>query len=181
MSVLRVQDGPDPLVAALYKLGSALASEPAPSYTLSGMLYAVDGWIFLGVPNALVRGVFSALDEPGAELPPSGPGGRFTAHITVFRPDEVEKLGGIDAVTERGKRFRYTLGRLVEFRPEGWKEMEACWAFLVHSPELQELRRSYGLSSLPNEGRNPFHITVAVRRKGVLGRNDTSKGRDEGD
>jgi hypothetical protein len=46
----------------------------------------------------------------------------------------------------------------------------------VHSPELQELRRSYGLSSLPNDGKFDFHITVAIRRKNVLGRNTVSKG-----
>ena len=27
------------------------------------------GWVLLSVPNALVRGCFAALDEPGVELP----------------------------------------------------------------------------------------------------------------
>jgi 8-oxo-dGTP pyrophosphatase MutT (NUDIX family) len=44
----------------------------------------------------------------------------------------------------------------------------------VASPELAALRKSYGLSALPNED-HPFHITVAVRRKNVLGPNEVAK------
>lgn len=150
------------------------------SYNLSGMLYIKDGshgtWGMLSVPNALVHGVFSAMDETGIELPPSGSDEKLNAHITVFRPDEIKMLGGADKMkNDRGKRFVYTVGRLVSFDPRGWPEMAKAWVLRVHSPELQSLRRSYGLSSLPNDGKFDFHITVAVRRKKVLGRNETSK------
>ncbi len=152
------------------------ASTPEPAYNLTGQLYlAPSGWILLSVPNALVRGVFSAMQEPGIELPP-GPDGKLNAHITVFRPDELEQIGGADKVTERGKTFSYTIGRLVTVEPDGWSEMRRVWFLTAHSEQLQALRRSYGLSSLPKEGQHPFHITCAVLRKGVLGRNETSKG-----
>ena len=85
-------------------------------------------------------------------------------------------LGGPERFkNDRGKSFRYTLGRLVELEPDGWPDMASCFMLRVHSPELQVLRRSYGLSSLPNDGQYQFHITVAVRRRGVLGRNDKGK------
>ena len=133
-------------------------------------------WIMLSVPNAMVHGVFQAMDEPGIELPSSGLDKRLDAHISVIRPDEVKLLGGPEALkNDRGKTFRYTLGRLVEVNPRGWPEMERCWFLRVHSPELQALRRSYGLSSLPKDGEQDFHITVAVRRRGILGRNTKRK------
>lgn len=180
MDLLNPFAAPPPYELAWAVLGAARCKDAAdvfPSYSLSGQLYAApSGYVLLAVPNALVRGAFSALDVSGVELPPSGPEGGLNAHVTVFRPEEVAQLGGIDRITERGKRFAYTLGRLVEFTPDGWPDMDRCYAILVHSPALQELRRSYGLSSLPNEGRHAFHVTVAVRRRGVLGRNDKAKG-----
>jgi len=168
-----------------YRLGEKLASDASPSYSLRGLLHTTRGggdqgadkvWGLLSVPNALVRGVFDAMDENGVELPLSGPEGRLNAHITVLRPDEIAMCGGPEAFTkDRGRAFRYTLGRLVEFDPAGWPEMSRCWAIRCHSPELQQMRRSYGLSGLPDNGKYDFHITVAVRRRGVLGRNDKAK------
>lgn len=146
------------------------------AYNLYGRLYATPGgWIMLSVPNSLVRGIFSAMHEPGAELPPSGEDGQLNAHISVMRPEEVEIAGGVDAVTERGKQFAYTIGRLYSVEPDGWSKMERVWFLGVHSPALQELRRSYGLSSLPNDGKFAFHVTCAAKRRGITGRNVKSK------
>ena len=76
-------------------------------------------------------------------------------------------------MTERGHSFNYTLGPLREITPTGWEDISRCWAIEVKSPELQKLRKSYGLSPLPKG--YEFHITVAVRRKKVLGPNDVAK------
>lgn len=178
MSLIHIQDGVPTYHAILFADGQALAKKAAdsePSYALSGMLYlASTGFAMLSVPNALVRGVFAAMDEAGVELPP-GPEGEFNAHITVLRPEEITALGGPEKLTERGKRFQYRLGGLVSAVPAGWPEMAKVWMLRVHSPELQALRRSYGLSSLPHDGKFDFHISVAVRRKSVLGRNEKRK------
>lgn len=164
----------------LYEVGLKMASAQTPAYDLAGMFHVAEHedqtWGLVTVPNALVRGVYAAMDAPGAELPPTNDGGRLNAHITVLRPDEIVQIGGADKLKpDRGKQFNYTLGRLVTFRPAGWPGMERAWAVRVHSPDLQRLRRSYGLSSLPNEGKYDFHVTVAVRRSGVLGRNERRK------
>ena len=178
-SILGTQDGGYAEQAILFARGFGLEKEAAdrkPAYNLSGQLYlASSGFLLLSVPNAFVRGVFSAMDEPGVELPPSGPDGQLQAHITVMRPDELAMIGGADKVTERGKRFAYTLGRLYSVDPDDWAGVSRVWYVKVHSPELQQLRRSYGLSSLPDDGNKEFHITVAVRRRGVLGTNGTAK------
>ena len=181
MSILAVTNNLPLHFKHTYDLGVKIAGDTSPSYAMSGMLYGKtsekhDGsWVMLSVPNALVRGVFAGMDEPGIELPPSSEAGGLMAHISVMRPEEIDIIGGLDKITERGKRFSYRIGGLTHCVPDGWKEMSDCWFLKVHSPELQQLRRSYGLSSLPKNGEFDFHITVAVRRKGVLGRTDKAK------
>lgn len=182
MSILQPTDGPTPLTVALIAAGMRLVKEagaPVPAMNLAGTLYlSSSGYLLLGVPNALVRGVYQAMREPGVELPPGGPGGEFNAHITVFRPEEVAKIGGPEKVTERGKQFHYALGRLMSLdTPNGWEEISKVWYLRVHSIELQNLRKSYGLSATPNEGKYDFHVTVAVRKKNVLRDNEKAVSR----
>lgn len=160
------------LVTTFYKSSAA----PEKTYALAGRLYlSRSGWILLTVPNAIVRGVFDAMDEPGLEMPPSGPDGSLNAHISVIRPEELEQVGGGDKVSERGHMFRYNLGPVKTVNPGGWPEMAKVWFIEVNSPELQNLRKSYGLSALPNDNKYKFHITIAVRRKRVLQNNDRKK------
>jgi hypothetical protein len=145
------------------------------THALSGELYASQsGWILLDVPNALVRGAFTALNEHGVELPTKS-NGQLNAHISVMRPEEIEQIGGIDKVTERGHHFHYTLGPIQEVKPSGWDEMSKVWFIQVRSTELQNLRKSYGLSPKPKDGEHDFHITIAVRRKKILHDNEISK------
>jgi hypothetical protein len=178
VSLLRSDAGPPPWEAAILEAGRQLtkaAGDATPAYNLAGTLYLDrSGWLLLSVPNALVRGVFAAMSEPGAEMPRDDQTGGLNAHVSVMTPAELELAGGADKVGERGKQFRYTLGRLVEAEPADWPGVAKVWFLRVHSPELQDLRRSYGLSSLPG-GTRDFHVTCALRRRGVLGRNDTRK------
>lgn len=148
---------------------------PTTSYGLAGRLYvSKSGWGLLSVPNALVRGAFDALDEQGVELP-TNDDGMLQAHISVFRPEDIEQIGGKDKLTERGHSFRYTLGRVKTVTPQGWDEMSKVWMIEAHSPALERLRKSYGLSALPKDGRFKFHITIGVRRKHILTNSDVSK------
>lgn len=153
-------------------------SIPKPVRKLSGRLIgSASGWLLLEVPNALVRGLFAALDVPGAELPPGYGGGPLRAHISVMRKAEVDSLGGVGKISEIGKRYRYQLGELKEVKPGGWEEMDRAWLVEVSSPDLETLRKSYGLPPEPVVDGEvyKFHITVAVRRKGILRKNDLSK------
>lgn len=148
------------------------SAEATATYSLGGRLYvSSSGFLMLSVPNAFVRGAYDALEEAGAELPP-GPNGTLNAHISVARPEELEAIGGAHKITERGHVFRYNLGKLKTCVPSGWAEMARVWFIEVQSPELQNLRKSYGLSPLP---KYPFHISVAVRKKNVLRNNETKK------
>jgi hypothetical protein len=166
-------DLPDQMVYETGKELVKLSAEAEATYSLGGRLYvSSSGFLMLSVPNAFVRGAFDALDEIGAELPP-GPDGKLNAHISVARPEEVEAMGGADKITERGHVFRYTTGKVKTCIPSGWDEVSRVWFIEVQSPELQNLRKSYGLSPLP---RYPLHITIGIRKKNVLRDNDVAKG-----
>ena len=143
---------------------------------LYGQLVAPSsGWLMLRVPNDIVRGLYASLDEVGIELPLYE--GRLDAHISVARPEELEAIGGKAVVNELGKRFAYQLGPIRTVKPLAWEGVDRVWMVSISSPELQKLRRSYGLSGLPMKGKKtlPFHMTIAVRKKGILRDNETSK------
>jgi 8-oxo-dGTP pyrophosphatase MutT (NUDIX family) len=172
--------------AELYKQGNAhgwLAKSAAAvaSHYLAGRLYmAKSGWLLLAVPNALVRGVFDAMTDAGVELPlagvlnvPNVDKELLNAHISVMTAEEAAKIGAGN-INERGQSFKYSLGPVKELAPKNIDGVSKLWAIQVSSPELSALRKSYGLSALPKD--EPFHITVAVRRTGVLRENTVSKG-----
>ena len=158
------------------QLGAELTKSADVAYNLRGQLYAdARGWLLLRVPAGLVRGVFAAMKEPGIELPPYDyDDDRFVACLTVMTQDETDGIG-VDNIKERGQEFSYTLGRLVEFAPADWPGVEKVFALVVHSPELQKLRLSYGLTALPHRDTGAFHVPVAVLKRGVLGRTATSR------
>jgi hypothetical protein len=110
---------------------------------------------------------------PGVELPLRD--GKLNAHITVMRPDDIAKIGGADKITERGHVFTYSLGATKSVKPNNWDGVGRVWYVTVKSPELEALRRSYGLSSLPNDGKHDLHVTTAIRKKMVTQNNSVSK------
>lgn len=157
-------------LGCFFKAGASIQTVHA----LSGELQiSSTGYGILQVPNSLVRGVFQALDVIGATLPEKPGGGGLNAHITVFRPEEIKEIGGADQISEWGRRFYYTLGPVQELAPDTWDDNAATmWMIQVKSRELERLRKSYGLSALPRKASKEmdFHITVAVRPRGVFSR-----------
>lgn len=151
------------------------AAEPVNAPALAGrLILSRSGWALLEVPNGLVRGLFATLQAPGAALPYDAEG-LLRAHISVMHKDEVAALGGPAKLTERGQLFHYQLGPVRTVRPASWRGVSQVWFVTVRSPELQQLRKTYGLTPLPHNGEFDFHITFAVRKTGVLGKNETSK------
>ncbi len=144
-------------------LMSKAAQDAELSYDLHGALYlSRGGGLMMAVPNALARGAFDALHVPGAKLPPGPDGGQFNAHVVVMRPAEIEKIGGPAKIKERGKQVRYSLGPVRTVRPTSWPAIRRIWFIEIRSPELERIRKSYGLSSLPRDGKHPFHCVFAV-------------------
>lgn len=133
------------------------------SYELRGRLVVTPkNWVLLEVPNAIGNGAFQALHVPGAEQPTSSRNGRYNAHISAMRPDELATIGGAAALKERGEQFGFTLGPVRTIaNPAGWPEVSKCWVIEARSTPLMQLRRAYGLG----EPTYPFHITFAVLKR----------------
>lgn len=128
---------------------------------LSGTLHRThDGFVYLNVSNDIINGFFRGLDEEGVVQPPyrepkyNGIG----AHISVMDPEEMEGR----TLSELGKKFKYQVSGIFTVDPQRGK-MQRIWALEVQSPELEELRRRYGLP--PKLRGHDFHITFAVRYK----------------
>jgi len=151
----------------------ALALFKVASPQLKGKLYlSASGFLLLSIPNAIGRGMFSALNVPGLELPTDY--GPYNAHCTIMTPEEVASVGASN-IKERGRDFAFQLGAIREIIPAASSGYSKVWAASVRSAELAKLRRSYGLSSQPVANTRPFHVTIGVRKKHVLNENSTSK------
>lgn len=138
-------------------------------HALAGRLQAgPNGNLELTVPSSLIKGVFDALDEPGAEFVVRN--NRTESAIKVMTTEEVDKLGGISHITERGHSYHYTLGPIVELPATG--DYEKLWAISIKSDDLESIRKSYGLETSPQLG---FYIPVGCKKKRVTEDNEVSK------
>lgn len=145
------------------------SAEHTSVHALAGRLQAgPNGNLELTVPSSLIKGVFDALDEPGAEFVVRN--NRTECAIKVMTKEEVDKLGGTSHITERGHSYHYTLGPIVELPATG--EYEKLWAISIKSDDLESIRRSYGLETSPQLG---FYIPVGCKKKRVTEDNSVSK------
>jgi hypothetical protein len=173
MSLIATTNLPDVRHFRIYD--AVLDLEKRAAVRMTGLLQVTgSGYLLVGVPTSLVRGVYDAMDEPGISLPGSVDGGALRAGIVVMTPEELESIGGAAEITERGKQFAYHLGSLEEAPATNWPGVSVCWHLRIHAPELGKLRRTYGLSTKV-EGDNDLSIVVACRKTGVLTSNATSK------
>lgn len=153
------------------------ASDATINYSLRGKLYiSSSGWLLMQVPNDLGRGAFDALHEPGVVLPSRSSTDRYNAHVSVMTAAEVAKIGGPDKITERGHDVAYTLGPVKTVAPTTWDGVSMVWYIAVRSPELEKIRKSYGLPPLIKD--HDFHITFAIRRTHALRNDGVSKAAD---
>ena len=179
MSLLSAVDLPDVELLKIWNLGRQESKRAGAS--LAGLLQGLkSGHLFLSVPTPLIRGIYDSLAEPGITLPYRGAEEALRTGIVVMSPKEVEKVGGLSAIKERGQQFRYYLGEIVETPAYGHVGVSRCWRMKVSSPELKTLRYSYGLPD-KIDGKHGFSIEIAHRRSGVLGKNDISRSADTSD
>jgi hypothetical protein len=144
---------------------------------LSGLLQLTrERALALAVPASLVRGVFDALHEPGVTLPTYDTSPAVVrANVLVMTAKEVEEVGGAATIVERGRSFKYRLRELVELPAKNWPGVTRCWHLRVDSPELSQLRVSYGLSRKLNNNQDDFSVVVAYRKAGVLAGNAVTR------
>jgi hypothetical protein len=151
MSLLSVTDLPDYRHLLLYDVLRDV--EKRAEVKMTGLLQATSsGYLIVGVPTALVRGVFDAMHEPGISLPSVVDDGALRAGIVVMTPEEVSQLGGPNQIQERGKHFTYHLGNLEEAPAKGWPGVATCWHLRIKSAHQTGGRvRFFDCGGLPED------------------------------
>lgn len=124
---------------------------------LEGHLIISNGYIYLKVDDAYIHKLAPMLEladqgfrEPPFFRTPNSPG----AHISVFLENEHV------FPKEVGQIFHFELRDIIIVRSSKY----ASYAILqVESPELENLRKKYGLKGKPNG--HDFHISLAKKRE----------------
>jgi len=75
--------------------------------------------------------------------------------------EELEKVGRI---REHGQEFEFFLESVESCEAKEWEEMDRVYFVQCRSPQLENLRKRYGLSG-KIKGDHEFHITIAVKPK----------------
>ena len=84
------------------------------------------------------------------------------AHISVISGKEARSL---ESVEELGQEFFFILKDCIKVQPATWKAVDELYILVVEAPELDVLRKKYGLPPKPHE----FHITIGVEAKSIKG------------
>lgn len=120
-----------------------------------------DGFLYVDMPDELLDAFIKMIDDPKAKKPPYNTKkmNNVGAHVSVAYKDEMEDK----EIKELGDEFECEIKGLVSLDPQGWNAMNRVWFLELDAPELENLRKSYGLSKKLNG--HKFHITVATRKK----------------
>jgi hypothetical protein len=114
-----------------------------------------DGFVYLKVDNDYIYKILPLLNLPDYITPPyfrrkNSPG----AHISVIYVKERKNL---PKITELGKTFLFELSTFKMVPPKRHKYV----VLTVSSPDLENLRKKYGLSPLLQG--HDFHITIGKK------------------
>lgn len=140
-----------------------LASDAADVVFTGELRQTSDGFVFVDVPNSIYSGFLPLLGQ-GIEQPPKNERhyDDIGAHISVIKRKEIEE--NQIQFKDVGKKISYKmLGVQKVDNPDGWDEMEAVWFIPVLAPDLEAVRKSYGLS--PTIKDHDFHITLGVKKR----------------
>ena len=123
-----------------------------------------DNYVYLNISNNVVNGLVSLIDYEGVEKPPYDlkSFNNVGAHISVIGTSEYED-NDLRCIQEVGKEFNFTFKNIKSTNPDGWDEMKKVYFVQVKSPELEKLRKKYGLPKLIDG--HEFHITIGVEKQ----------------
>ncbi|MFZ0564627.1 MAG: hypothetical protein WAM28_00290 [Chlamydiales bacterium] len=109
-----------------------------------------NGYLYLDLPNEYISELLPLINCPGQMIPPphfeSKQG--IGAHISVIDTDERIKHD-IWEIDEIGQTFNFEIKEVRSTKIKWRKITKKIWVLTFNSPQLEELRESYGLSSTP--------------------------------
>jgi len=124
-----------------------------------GILKNSDKFIYVDVDNEYIHKLISFIQDDGFIEPPYfGTSDLVGAHISVIYQEEMGKYN-LDEIKECGNTISFIPKGCQIIRPVSWPEMEQVCFIVVESPELDRIRKKYGLP----KGEHEFHITIGVK------------------
>jgi len=158
-SALLVQFDTRPVKVAFKK--TAKLSDRKKEKIKGRLMQTEDGFLYIDLPDQLLDVFTEMIEDPKAKKPPyhTKKMNNVGAHVSVAYKDEMEDI----KVKELGDEFYCGIKGFVSLDPEGWNEMDRVWFLELDAPELEDLRKSYGLSKKLNG--HEFHATVAIKKK----------------
>lgn len=117
-----------------------------------------DGFVYLKVDDRYINQLLFRLPYHQYAMPPyfrrpNAPG----AHISVFYTDERNQTGKI---SEIGQKYSFKITGIALVPPKSHEYL----VLEVEAPDLEQLRKKYGLSPLLKG--HKFHITVGKKKRG---------------
>ena len=119
-----------------------------------------DGFIYLKVSEEYLDKLFVILQEIYGDDLIKG-SSLVGAHVSVIRPSIGEPA--FWGISELNNTFEFSPLRLGTVVPDLDPKWERVWILEIHSPALEDLRLSYGLSPRVGNTDNAFHITIATK------------------
>jgi len=128
-----------------------------------GVLKMTDRFVYVDLDDAYIHSLLPFIQEEGFEEPPyfNIPNGAG-AHISVVYPEEMQKYK-LNKIAECGKTIYFTLKTCKVVHPSTWKEVDEVYVIVVEAPELEKIRKKYGLPKQTYE----FHITIGIKPKHI--------------
>jgi len=130
-----------------------------------GLLQEVKGqFIYVKVDDLYIYKLLDFIRNEGYEEPPYfGQPDLVGAHISVIYPDEMQN-GKIEPIDELGKVICFQIKGCEIVHPPNWKDVDQVYILTLYAPELDEMRKKYGLPKRKYD----FHITIGIKRKTAL-------------
>jgi len=126
-----------------------------------GILKKSESFVYVDVDDEYIHKLITFIQKDGFEEPPYFVNSDSVgAHITVMYEDEVKKYG-IGEIQECGEKIYFTPKECKIVHPPRWQEMDEVYFIVVEAPELDRIRKKYGLTKKEYD----FHITIGVKPK----------------
>lgn len=138
--------------------------EQAKEYPLEGRLQQTkDGYTYVKVDDRYITDLIRLIDTTGRMRMPRSMTTKngIGAHISVFYANELQKLK-IHELPELGEKYSFKI-KEIQTIDQQVLPRQRLWIITVEAPELEQLRRSYGMKPLLKG--HEFHITIGMETR----------------
>jgi len=137
-----------------FENGTAIMAYAESALAMKGILEQDEtGLVYLDIPANFAETILPLIQEEGIEPSP--------IFVPVILAHEAKEKAGLGPIKELGEMFPFKFLGLYAVKPLLWPEVEKVYFFVIHAPELDDLREKYLLP-----GKRPLHMTLGIKREG---------------